>query len=465
MRKIKILIAIAALCSLPACAQTRVMKVVSADGSVNTYKVANVQEVRFEERVVPTLHNQYAVNEEASDIQSVTREIIADGNRFEIFGTDVMPLFTAWVSSAALGKTFDLAEASPDNIRLTAHTAAGDIAFTQGTLRVGLDKFGKNLSIDFTGENGNDDWGIKYQGAFTTVYAAAQSISLTPAEGDYLVWPLGTVLCMPPGTTGENTRFVFASGEGSTAAELTAGECCVWLSLPASAISSGKYDLSKAESYALKLYRYAHSEDGTTFTLKQDVVSGSVTYTETEDYRIYIKIDAQFADGTRLETEYYGEPTATDNLDGLEPRTNGFTHLGADGNLMNQQAVTGVEYRIKGTKTNYYFMYEGADETDERGSTVPLLILPESMSENGTYQLAEAKEGFEFKYNNFQLAVGQWRNQADNGTLTIERDGEGNISIAIELVNTYTTDMGSSVIKGGTPDKFTLYYKGKLTER
>lgn len=457
----------AAICSLPVCAQTRVMKVTMADGTTTTYKVAKVQEVRFEDRVMPTLQNQYALNEDAYDINAVTREINQGGSTFDVLDADAKPLFTVWASTAAMGKTMDLSEASADDIRLTAHTADGDFDFNNGALRVAFDKFGKNVTIDFAGEVGNDDWAIKYQGAFATTYAASQQISVTPQEGEMQAWALGTVLRMAPAATGENTRFVLAPAEGSTAEELTAGDCCVLLSLPATAITSGTLDLSEVGSYVLKYYQYAHEGDATTFTVKDDVVGGTVTYAETEDGRIYIKLDAQFGDGTTLAAEYYGEPTPTDNIDGLEPVSfvNQFTHYNAEGDISTQKTLTGVEYRVKSSKTNFYFMYEDADTGDERGSTVPLLILPESMMANGTYELKDAQEGFEFKFGAIQLAVGQYRNQVDNGTLTIEQDGEGNITVVLELVNTYTTDMGWQVSNGGTPEKISISYKGKLTAR
>lgn len=466
MKKIYTLMA-AVICCFPVWAQTRVMKVVQTDGTVVTYKVANVQEVSFDERTMPTLQNQYAVNEEAFDIDSVTRGIDGLGSRFEIFDAEGTPRFNLWVTDDAMGRTHDLATASGEDVRLTAYTPEGDVRFMSGSLRVAFDKFGKNLTVDFTGEAGNDDWAIKYQGPFSTHYVSRQSIEATPDGGEPQSWQLKTALRMAPAEVGEPTRFVFAPAEGTTTAEMPAGDCAVLLSLPASALAAGSLDLSETGTYVLKFYQYTHDGDNTTFTVRESVLEGKVTYAETEDGRVYVKVNALFADSTRLETEYYGEPTAMDNIDGLEPKVflNLFTHFDADGNIATQQNLTGAEYRVKSGKTNIYFMYDGADTSDERGRGVPLLILPESMMENGTYQLAEAAEGFEFKYDAIQLAVGQWRNAPDNGMLTIEKDDEGNITIILDVVNTYTVDMGSSVTKGGTPELITITYKGTFTAR
>lgn len=454
-----------------ATAQTQVMTVIKKDGTKQTFRVAQVEKVAFEQREMPELTNQFAVNDDAVNISGVTERQDAEGTTYTVYIENdaavvgYQSYVTIYVASDLIGKEIDLATADPSQVSVTA--TYPEYESLEGTLKVSYDKFKKNvtLALESLTDRG-DDLRLAYTGAFDVTYTATNEFGFTPAEGSTTTYAIPSVLRVKAAEQGGSTSIAFGNVQAAVAEDLLTADNAVWFTLSASKLYNGSVDLAtEKESYTFRFIDYA------TGTVYEDVTEGTITTASTSDGKVYFKLNATLADGTVVEGEYFGEMTDVESLDAMIPipvLPNEFTYFNSDGVQTNHGDIVTVMKKVStsGGYTTLYFMPEGASQNDTYST--PQLQFGENLVNVGKVNLAELKDGdlFAIKFSNINLTSPDekyygFANVPDNGTLSIAVDDEGNYDIYLEVVNRYNN---SYTTGGGDNSKLILSYKGTVTE-
>lgn len=280
-----------------------------------------------------------------------------------------------------------------------------------------------------------------------------------------------------PATTGEPTIFGFGTAQGAEAPEaLTFGDYGVILSISPSKLFTENLNLAtETSSYTLTLLRY---EEGAIAEELTKVTSGTLTTRlDHKTAKVTIDMRAVFDDHTIINVNWTGKPVDVESLEGMTPApvyANEAFYYNADGNLINTAIIESV---TKASKTNLggsvQFTFNFADGTYINGLgngkvTVKNSIIEQATTQEVTLNLADGV-GVELSFGSMQLfsidesdSSFQWKNICDNGLMTISSDSEGNYHIFIDVVNTYTSYMGSTPSQAGNPERLILNYEGPV---
>lgn len=456
-----LLIACLAVWCAAAVAQTRVMTVFKKDGTKQTFRVAQVDSVAFEEKQQPDLSAQMAINDSVISIAKVVSMQNGDNYTLQLYPQTAAeevgesPLFTITLPANQLSATIDLSST-------TATVAATGVATTRlsGSLRVAFDKLGKNISIELNALTGNgDELRAAYNGTFETAYAATNSFAFTPRDGEQTQYAIPAMLRMKAKSVGDVTSFAFADIAATTAKDLLGAHNAVWLAVSASKLNT-TFDLAtSSSSYTFRFIDYA------TGTVYDKVVSGSITTKQANDDKVYVKLEAVLDNGTKVNAEYFGTVTDVESLEEMMPTpvmANQYTFYNADGGVLTQMAVAKVTSAVKNGVTTLTFVSE---EGDANGS--PKLEFTDKFVNAGIVPLNNLQkgDGFNIQYGSFQLSSPEekyygYNNVPDNGSLKITQADDGTYDIYLEIVNSYTTPALNT--HGGDNSKLVLSYKGKV---
>lgn len=280
-----------------------------------------------------------------------------------------------------------------------------------------------------------------------------------------------------PATTGEPTIFGFGTAQGAEAPDaLTFGDYGVILSISPSKLFTENLNLAtETSSYSLTLLRY---EEGAIAEELTKVTSGTLTTRlDHKTAKVTISLSATFDDQTAITVNCVGKPVDVESLEGMTPApvyANEAYYYNADGNLINTAVIESV---TKASKTNLggsvQFTFNFADGTYINGQssgkvTVKNSIIEQAATQEVTLNLADGV-GVELSFGSMQLfsidesdSSFQWKNICDNGLMTISSDSEGNYHIFIDVVNTYTSYMGSTPSQAGNPERLILNYEGPV---
>ncbi len=444
------------------------MKVYQKDGSVQTFKVEQVERVAFEEKEELVLSNQYAINDAVKTIGSVVEERVDGGYKWALYEaeniTDMTetPAISLFVAQESMGKTLDLSTMTAAEATISIADAPEYTALT-GTLKAALDKFGKNISISLNAEtDGYDNLLIAYNGTFATTYTASGLFNVTPAGGETVTGNVRSLLCMPATEAGAATSFALGDAETTTAEGFADGQYAIWISLSPSVLYSGKVDMATAtDSYTFKFIDY------TTGNVTETVTAGAITTHKATDGKTYIAIEATLADGTAVAAEFFGAALETASLEGMIPQKtlpNEYVFYNADGKINLQYTITKVEYKVSG-KGLYVFYLESEEESSY--SCPQLSVAPELINAGDIDLSALAPNTFQIKYSSFQLYSpdGDYRHIPTNGTMRISKDDNDNYEIFFDAMNDYYQTQSGNTLYGGDNTRLTISYKGAVSAK
>lgn len=459
-------IATAALCLatvLPTFAQTRrVMTVHQKNGTTKVYKVNSIENVTFTDEDLATLRNQWAYNDDVKDLSKVTM-LDANGSYvFALYGSDsdTKPVFELTIPQSLMGHEITLGSDDAQDVKVAYN---GETSKLTGTLQAKFDKFKKNVTITLEAETADySDLRCKWtNGAFTQIYIATNSIKTTNVN-DVKTYDVASALVLNPATVGAATTFAFGDVEATTADGLLAGKIGVAVSISASKLYNGTIDLAAdADSYTLKYIDYA------TRVTYEKVKTGTITTAKDKDGKLYIKINATFDDNRTIELEYYGATTSVESLEGMTPAvvSNSYKLYNPDGSILINQDICKVLFKQKNNIYTFY-LYGGEFSSKYSGEKVTLQV-DESFINAGTINLAELKDGdnFKVKYSDVELCSPDakymgYSNTPDNGTFSIKKDAAGNYEISLDVVNTYTNK--NTPNGAGNKERLVFNYSGEV---
>lgn len=460
-------------------AQAQVMTIHYLDGTTSEVQVNTIDEITFDEESLPTLKNQYGYDTEVINLNTaIMIEEEGFGYYFGLFteenanSDEDSPVVNFAMPSDSIGKTINLATADMSVLQITVN--GQECPSLTGTLKVSFDKFMKNVTISLNSQT-DDGHSIRaeWSGAFTTAFEAENAYNVTVSGYEPVEYDFVTVFRVKPASTGASTAFAFGDVEATTAEGLLSGSNAVWFTVSAAKVGT-TIDLAADEgSYTFKYIDYS---TGTVYT---DVVSGTLTTSQTDGDQVYFEFEVTLEDGTVISGEYYGSVTDVESLDALIPEKqygNAILYYNADGSEMVNQQITEVKYSTSkdytyGTQvTTLYFVSEDANVSDPQAT--PQLSFTDNIVNVGTLNLPELEDGDLFKiyYKNMQLTSHDdkkyynYSNYPDNGTVRISRDSDGNYDILLEVVNSYDTP-ATNITGGGDKSKIILSYKGTVVAK
>lgn len=464
-----------------ATAQTQVMNIYKTDGTKLTYKVADVQQVLFEEVEEPevTLNNQYAHNADVTDIKSVvvsestgeyagyTVAFFAQEGVTDFATAD--PLLSLFVYSASVGQTLDLSEG-------TALVQDASCEFVQpaGTLTLSFDRLGNNINVSLDMNEASSEVEqaqrvrVEYNGAFETTYQTSDELVITSADSSVLLdQAITSVLRQQPAETGGATFFGLGDANASTAVGYLEGKYGVLFSVSAAKLGSTVDLATETDSYTFKLIDY------TAGTVDEAVASGTITTIE-KDGKVYIALNATMTSGVTVAFDYFAAVTDVDDITPMIPvskLSNAYEYYDSDGNISDTQTITTVQYKTSGGGyTTFYLMPDGAGYNAYSTTTPQLQVKTEWITSTPTtYDLSalQAEDYFRFRFKGMDLCSPDskyygYSNTPNNGTLTISQDADGNYDIYLEISNSYSN---SYTTNGGDNTKVVLAYTGAATSR
>lgn len=294
------------------------------------------------------------------------------------------------------------------------------------------------------------------------------NFTITPAEGEMVAYAtVPSLLRVLPSETGASTLLGFGNVEGATAEEITAGEYGVYLSVSASKIYTGEFDLAEnGDSYILKVVKY--TEGGAEYVL-DEVASGKLsTKFNQKNRKVTLELDAVMSDGTAIAAKYEGVPTDVESIEGIVPSKkygNEAFYYNADGKESQANiASVSMRYSSYSSATTFTFTFEGY----LGGQTEATLMIPDAVFESGQeeFSLPETN-GWQFKLGYFIQLFGKtgnedrdkYSNVADNGTMKAKKNEDGSYELFIEIQNYYDNYVGTHQ---GTPEKVILNYVGVI---
>lgn len=470
MKKIATMLVLAAMSAASwAQSQTTVMNILKKDGTTVEYNVSDVENITFAEKELPKLSNQYAVGDQIVPIGSVVYMKDGGGCAFGIYEAthaEVIqdtPDVYLYVSDAMMGKDIDLAQATSDDAVVSFKAADG--AKLSGNLKVAFDKFKKNVTISLEGKADNGTLlRMAYSGAFALSYKASNEFASVATDGTESKHAIGSVLSM---TKDGATNIAFSNVNAAQASDMLAADNAVWFSLSASKIFQGTIDLASApDSYTFKYIDYA------TGTVYDEVTSGTITTEKTASGLVYFALNVTLADGTVVRGDYFGSTTEVASLDEMIPvpvMSNKFIFYNQDGVELQNKEIVNVKYSTSGTATTLYFLPEGGSEYDSY--TSPQLSFDEKLVNAGKIDLSQLKAGdnFSIKFSSLQLFSPEdkymgYSNVPNNGTLSVNRDADGNYDVYLEITNRYTTPAMGTGEKGDNT-KLVISYKGTAEKK
>lgn len=461
MKKIALLFCVA-LSSLMLQAQEEIMKVCKADGTVVTFKVAEVDSVVFgvEEEVV--LNNQYEIYNKVHDILQVIEEDAVDGfYSYQFFEEGEQPTLTLRIPSALLGKTVDLGESSEVQIY------SGELlldAPVSGSLKISKDKFQKNVTVAVEAVWEQTELRVQYSGIFTKNYVATNLMAMTTEEAGQDTEKILTVFKQTE-ATGGSTAFLFGASDTTNPEDLTQTDYAIYISLSASKLNAGTIDLTTdANSYQLKVYDYV---SGNIVSAGENVVGILTTYADPsgDENKICLKLHATLENGTVLVVDYFGSTTVAD-LELAKPvvaSTNCYTLTNTDGLVETKADIVQLKVKEDGDFTYFYFMKNDTDRETDTWNT-PNLAIKTSLINAGELDVVDA-EAFTWKFNFFGMALSstdnEWMNIATNGVIKVDFDGE-NYTIDFTITDSYYTPWSQGT-PSGTMREMKLHYVGAGT--
>lgn len=449
--------------------------VVLSDGSVvdGEYYEAATSVDAIDIKPELQLVNQYAYNSDVTDIKSVVLVDYADygGYMLAFFKEEGVtgfeesdPLLSLFVSYDKLGEEVDLATGTEE---MTGYIMDNNWEFVQptGTMTVSFDRLKTNVTVSIDAIEGSAWAGdqevrVEYAGSFVTTYMTSDELVITDADDNELIDKyISSVLRQQPAEAGGATAFGIGDANAATPDGFLNGKYGVYFSVAASKLG-GTVDLAEdKDSYAFKLIDY------TAGTVDENVASGTITTDEKDGY-VYIKLNAVMTSGVTVSFDYFEEATDVEDLSPMIPTAsqalnNAYVYYDADGNESDSKEIATLKYKASSSYTTFYFVPEGASDTDK--STTPQLQLGTAMLASGTYDLSALKDGdnFKFSFKEMQLyspdsKYAGFANVPDNGTLTVAVNEDGTYEFSLEVTNSYTTGGNA----GGTNTKVVLAYKG-----
>lgn len=474
---------LALTCALSALtAQAQVMTIHHKDGTTQEFAVSQLDSVTFDELTLPTLNNQYGVDQEVTDIKSVVmvQDATSGGYEFSLYAesgiTDPQDgaLLTISLPSSLLGKSIDLA--SDDFSQVTMQATGVTYQSLEGTLKVSFDKFQTNVTFALESMTETGHYlRTAYTGAFSTSYSAANVYTVEAAGYEAAEYPFATVLRVKPTATGGSTSYAFGDVQATDAEGLKSGTNAVWFTVSAAKLGTTINLATETGSYTFKYIDYS---DGSVY---EDVTTGTLSATENSNGKVRITLKATLADGTIINGDYYGDVIDVDALDNCIPEKqygNVILYYNADGDVTVDQEITSAKYKeskdytYSVTTTTIYFIPDGTNENDPQ--SCPQLTFTEQLVNAGTLNLVDLADGSLFKiyYKKIQLTSHDdkkyygYSTYPDNGTVRISRDDNGNYDIVLEVINSYTTsDFSGGTTTGGDNTKIILSYKGAVTAK
>ena len=443
------------------------MIVVDKDGIETTYRVKDVERVKFTD-VTYDLENQWALNDNTSAVGNV--EMIEEDNAYTFYVYDATLATTdneannndnkalmVSVPKSLMGTTIDLA--SHSDIDLEVYDAE-DRIYNKGTLLVKFDKFQKNVTISLDAESDDNDLLCEYSGTFNKTFLASNVINMGATDGQHTPYNITAAFTVKPESVGGATSFAFGDVETTEPSGMLNGNVGVWVSVSAAKLNNGTIDMTTdADSYSFRYIDYASRN------VYEKVTSGTITTGVGYDGRQYVAVNATLENGVKIELEYYGNPTVVESLDDIIPTAvaeNEYKYYNSDGNLsLTRELGTSYLDEYNG-KLTFYLIPEG----DTKYSSDKVVVkVDKSLVNAGEISLADVDQTtvFDIKYTagGIQLqsyAAGYgYGNMPNNGTLTITKDDAGVYDIQFDVTNSYHN---SYTEKGGDNTRIVLHYNG-----
>lgn len=293
------------------------------------------------------------------------------------------------------------------------------------------------------------------------VRVTEDAFTVTPPAGDAATYTtIPTMLRVPAASgSGDATLFGFGTVEATAAEDLTAGEYGVYISVSASKIYAGDIDLAtEKDSYTVKLVKY--TEGGAEYIL-DEVTEGTLsTKLNSKNRKVTMTLDAVMKDGTAVTAKYEGVPTDVESIEAMVPGIqygNEFYYYDYNGTETKANVVSAVKATSisRGVRK---ITFEVDKYIGSNGTEMALGVPDDFLGKSGTYDLAtESTWSYEFGAISLYGSYAGF-NQANNGTLTIEKKDDTNYLIHLELKNAYlswgqVTDRKERVI---------LHYEGPI---
>lgn len=437
----------------------------TTDGATTVFSVASIDSMTFGIKEPLVLKNQYAIDEQVSDIRKIEEVDAVDGFlSYNIYGESTKAVIQVRIPNNMAGKTIDLATATAEECLITCVGCDTEGQAT-GTLKISKDKFGKNLTVALKAAWAATALEVAYTGAFETTYAATNSYRIAATDETLDEQKIRTVF-KHTDATGGATTFVLSATDTTEPGDLSTEDYAIWFSLSASTLHKGTIDLAtNTNSYTLRLLDYT---TGKVIEADEKTTGAITTYASTDgdDGKIFFRINATLADGTTLEAEYWGTTTEVDDLSAALPipqKVNSFSITSPAGEVTSYAELATIQVREKGEMTYFYFMKDLTDSPDDQFLT-PMVAIKTSLINTGVIDLPTAEANtWAVSYQSIQLTSpdNEWMNKATNGTLSVSYDGE-TYTIELTLLDSYYTPWNTSSVTGSM-NELNIYYVGSAS--
>lgn len=298
---------------------------------------------------------------------------------------------------------------------------------------------------------------------------------ITDADGTETVYPeISPLYRMVSQADGAAVQFGFGTGTSSVPEEVPLNsEWGLVLTIAQSELyTTGMNLATDKDCYAMRLMRY---EDGGVIEEYTTVTSGTLTTAmDMKSRKVTIDLDAYFEDGPQVTADFTILPVDVESLTGMIPAhkyDNEVFYYNNEGKLTTHAMIGSVS---KSGSDPVQFTFKYADNAYINGDTEGRIYLGKSLIDSvpvGTKKTFNLAEGADMRvmFGVIQLAAYpednaryMYSNIADNGEFTFGVDADGTYHFLLDVVNTYTLDMGYGVNPGGTPERIVLNYSGKI---
>lgn len=380
------------------------------------------------EAKLPELNNQYELNGEALTIGSVLKwaNAATGATTYYFYNEadvtepqDGQNGLTVTLAAEATETTFDLSTVDPAQVSVK-YGAFQNTETTTGSLTIEVKNDVLTLAID--AEEGDNHLRAAYSGAFTFGFESQNYIKVTKGETP----EEATLAKMFIYKKGSSNILTFGMVDADTPADLMKGSYAVSVSMTDAQLKEGSIDLSEKDQIfhkplvQIQIFDYLEYRTWDNSTYAE--VSGTLT-TRQEGEKTYLRLEAEYQDGVKIESEWSGMlTTATEETDmtPVAPFRPRITITAADGSLTDVDwDVTEMQMRhdpnyrdtYTGEKFAAYVFYFVNANTESNGGVdgqngTPALVIAEGNTSCNISNLKEAGDTFKwnFNFNNSNLS-------------------------------------------------------------
>lgn len=445
------------------------------------------------EAQLPTLNNQYELNEEATAIGSVLlwNDPSTGARNYYFYANSgvTAPQEDLAGLTITLAKDVDtsinLGTADPEQVKVVCgdfSTAAGT---TTGTLTLESDAKNGTITLTLDAEQGDTHLRAAYTGTFVEGFVSRNYLKVTEGENTE-----ETALTQIFINKGLSNVLTFGQVEAQTPEDLMSGHYAVSLTMSTAQLQGGTADIAAVRSQlfdyeAYKTYDNANFATG---------MKGSFTTAQTADgKKTYIRFTVQYPDGPSYEGEWSGELTTLNESFDITPVAPFRSHI----TIMKSDGVTTVtdvtlgtlemrmekNYKLRGGDPQnggatfdayvFYFRPEGNEDGVESKNVIPQFMIPASYVGQSNINLASGAEDLHWSLN-YQSSGLQTTEYSESYSMygmtfgycpsdakaTVVRNEDGTWKVSFSMTDTYL----SYGYPTGSGNKLVIEWEGPATK-